>query len=111
MVACFALFALKVQGDIPSLSYKYKLLYQIGMTERAITKAIAREYGLMLAIPLTLSALLSGFYMFAEMTGSGGDIRDYVSMYIPFQLVFLALSSVLVGGYMKKFCGRAVKMP
>ena len=111
VVACFALFALKVQGDIPSLSYKYNLLYQIGMTERAITKAIAREYGLMLAIPLALSALLSGFYMFAEMTGSGWDIRDYVCRYIPFQLVFLALSSVLVGGYMKKFCGRAVKMP
>lgn len=92
LLSSWALFALKVQGELPALKKKYGLLYQIGMSENAIERAVSAEYRNMLAIPLILSVLISGIYMYAEAVAWDGGIRDYVCRFIPFQAVFLALS-------------------
>ncbi|MDE5825811.1 MAG: hypothetical protein K2H91_14195, partial [Lachnospiraceae bacterium] len=103
LISSFALFVLKVQGDLPLLRQKYGLLYQIGMSEKAIAKAVSAEYRNLLFIPLILSILISGIYMFAETTEWNGGIRDYVCRYIPFQVVFLVLNSVLIYACLRKF--------
>lgn len=92
LLSSWALFALKVQGELPALKKKYGLLYQIGMSENAIERAVSAEYRNMLAIPLILSVLISGIYMYAETAAWDGGIGDYVCRFIPFQVVFLALS-------------------
>lgn len=98
LLAGFALFALKIQGDVPSLRLKYGLLYQLGMSEKAIAKAMSAEYRIMLAIPVFLSILVSGIYMLAELDG---EIRKYVCGYIPFQAGFLVLNGVLMRGVLQ----------
>ncbi|MDE6220903.1 MAG: hypothetical protein K2G51_10840 [Lachnospiraceae bacterium] len=102
LISGFALFALKAQGDLPQQKQKYGLLYQIGMSENAIAKAVSAEYRNLLAIPIVLSILLSGIYMLAEMAGWDGGIRDYVCRYIPFQAAFLVLNGVLIHICLKK---------
>ncbi|MDE7205078.1 MAG: ABC transporter permease [Lachnospiraceae bacterium] len=103
LISSFALFVLRVQGDLPLLRHKYGLLYQIGMSEKAIAKAVSAEYRNLLLIPLLLSILISGIYMFAETTGWNEGIWDYVCRYIPFQAAFLVLNSVLIYACLRKF--------
>ena len=103
LISSFALFALKVRGDLPLLRQKYGLLYQIGMSKKAIAKAVCAEYRILLAVPAVLSVLAAGIYMFAEMTCWDEGIRDYVCRYIPFQIGFLILSSILIHVCLRKF--------
>lgn len=86
------ILVLKMQGDIPFLNRKYKMLYHMGMTKRSIYKAMSMEYGKILGIPVMLSILLSGIYMLAEMENKDMLINDYLFKYVPFQVVFVCLN-------------------
>lgn len=86
------IFVLKMQGDIPFLNRKYKMLYHMGMTKKAIYKAMSMEYGKILGIPVILSVLLSGIYMLAEMESKDMLINDYLFKYVPFQAIFVCLN-------------------
>ena len=89
LFSVFGIFALKMQGDIPFLNRKYKMLYHMGMTKRSIYKAMSLEYGKILGIPVILSVLLSGIYMLAEMEDRDMLIHDFLFKYVPFQAVFV----------------------
>ncbi len=93
----FGIFALKLQGDMPLLNQKYRILYHIGMSEKPIYKAMSSEYRKLMEIPVVLSLLLSGVYMAAEMTGMDTVFEDFICKYIPFQIIF-------VGFHVMYFC-------
>ncbi|MEY8327046.1 FtsX-like permease family protein [Lachnospiraceae bacterium 54-11] len=93
----FGIFALKLQGDMPLLNQKYRILYHIGMSEKSIYKAMSSEYRKLMEIPVVLSLLLSGVYMAAEMTGMDTAFEDFICKYIPFQIIF-------VGFHVMYFC-------
>ncbi len=93
----FGIFALKLQGDMPLLNQKYRILYHIGMSEKSIYKAMSSEYRKLMEIPVVLSLLLSGVYMEAEMTGMDTVFEDFICKYIPFQIIF-------VGFHVMYFC-------
>lgn len=93
----FGIFALKLQGDMPLLNQKYRILYHIGMSEKSIYKAMSSEYRKLMEIPVVLSLLLSGVYMAAEMTGVDTAFEDFICKYIPFQIIF-------VGFHVMYFC-------
>ena len=93
----FGIFALKLQGDMPLLNQKYRILYHIGMSEKSIYKAMSSEYRKLMEIPVVLSLLLSGVYMAAEMTGMDTVFEDFICKYIPFQIIF-------VGFHVMYFC-------
>ncbi len=93
----FEIFALKLQGDMPLLNQKYRILYHIGMSEKSIYKAMSSEYRKLMEIPVVLSLLLSGVYMAAEMTGMDTVFEDFICKYIPFQIIF-------VGFHVMYFC-------
>ena len=95
--SCFGIFALKLQGDMPFLIQKYRILYHIGMSEKSIYKSMSSEYRKLMEIPVALSLLLSGVYVTAEMTGKGMLFEYYICKYIPFQVIF-------VGFYIMYFC-------
>lgn len=88
----FGIFALKLQGDMPLLNQKYRILYQIGMSEKSIYKAMSSEYRKLMEIPVVLSLLLSGVYMAAEMTGTDTAFEDFICKYIPFQIIFVGFN-------------------
>ena len=88
----FGIFALKLQGDMPLLNQKYRILYHIGMSERSIYKAMSSEYRKLMEIPVVLSLLLSGVYMAAEMTGMDTAFEDFICKYIPFQIIFVGFN-------------------
>ena len=90
--SCFGIFALKLQGDMPLLNQKYRILYHIGMSERSIYKAMSSEYRKLMEIPVVLSLLLSGVYMAAEMTGMDTAFEDFICKYIPFQIIFVCFN-------------------
>ncbi len=85
----FGIFALKLQGDMPFLNQKYRILYHIGMSEKSIYKAMSSEYRKLMEIPIVLSLLLSGVYMAAEMAGSDMAFEYYIGKYVPFQIIFV----------------------
>ncbi len=89
LFSIFGIFALKMQGDIPFLNRKYKMLHHMGMTKRSIYKAMSLEYGKILGIPVILSVLLSGIYMLAEMEDRDMLIHDFLFKYVPFQAIFV----------------------
>lgn len=93
----FGIFALKLQGDMPLLNQKYRILYHIGMSEKSIYKAMSSEYRKLMEIPVVLSLLLSGVYMAAEMTGTDTVFEDFICKYIPVQIIF-------VGFHVMYFC-------
>lgn len=93
----FGIFALKLQGDMPLLNQKYRILYHIGMSEDSIYKAMSSEYRKLMEIPVVLSLLLSGVYMAAEMTGVDTAFEDFICKYVPFQIIF-------VGFHVMYFC-------
>ena len=95
--SCFGIFALKLQGDMPFLIQKYRILYHIGMSEKSIYKSMSSEYRKLMEIPVALSLLLSGVYVMAEMTGKDMLFEYYICKYIPFQVIF-------VGFYIVYFC-------
>ena len=95
--SCFGIFALKLQGDMPFLSQKYRILYHIGMSEKSIYKSMSSEYRKLMETPVALSLLLSGVYVTAEMTGKDMLFEYYICKYIPFQVIF-------VGFYIVYFC-------
>ena len=85
----FEIFALKLQGDMPLLNQKYRILYHIGMSKRSIYKAMSSEYRKLMEIPVVLSLLLSGVYMAAEVTGIDMVFEYFICKYIPFQIIFV----------------------
>ena len=92
--SCFGIFALKLQGDMPLLNQKYRILYHIGMSEKSIYKAMSSEYRKLMEIPVVLSLLLSGVYMAAEMTGTDTAFEDFICKYIPFQIIFVCFHAM-----------------
>ena len=88
----FGIFALKLQGDMPLLNQKYRILYHIGMSEKSIYKAMSSEYRKLMEIPVTLSLLLSGVYMAAEMNGRDMIFKYFICKYIPFQIIFVGFN-------------------
>lgn len=88
----FGIFALKLQGDMPFLNQKYRILYHIGMSEKSIYKAMSSEYRKLMEIPVVLSLLLSGVYMAAEMAGSDMAFEYYIGKYVPFQIIFVGFN-------------------
>lgn len=88
----FGIFALKLQGDMPFLNQKYRILYHIGMSERSIYKAMSSEYRKLMEIPVVLSLLLSGIYMAAEMAGSDMAFEYFIGKYVPFQIIFVGFN-------------------
>ena len=88
----FGIFSLKLQGDMPLLNQKYRILYHIGMSEKLIYKAMSSEYRKLMEIPVVLSLLLSGVYMAAEMTGMDTAFEDFICKYIPFQIIFVGFN-------------------
>ena len=92
LLSCFGIFALKIQGDMPASKRKYRILYHIGMSEKAIGKAMSAEYRRALEIPVAVSVVLSGVYMLAEMADKDMLIHYYICKYIPFQIIFICLN-------------------
>lgn len=92
ILSFFGIFALKLQGDMPFLNQKYRILYHIGMSEKSIYKAISSEYRKLMEIPIALSLLLSGVYMAAEMAGSDMAFEYYTGKYVPFQIIFVGFN-------------------
>lgn len=92
ILSFFGIFALKLQGDMPFLNQKYRILYHIGMSEKSIYKAMSSEYRKLMEIPIALSLLLSGVYMAAEMVGSDMAFEYYIGKYIPFQIIFVGFN-------------------
>ena len=92
ILSFFGIFALKLQGDMPLLNQKYRILYHIGMSEKSIYKAMSSEYRKLMEIPVVLSLLLSGVYMAAEMAGSDMAFGYYICKYIPFQIIFVGFN-------------------
>ena len=92
ILSFFGIFALKLQGDMPLLNQKYRILYHIGMSEKSIYKAMSSEYRKLMEIPVVLSLLLSGVYMAAEMTGMDTVFEDFICKYIPFQIIFVGFN-------------------
>ena len=92
ILSFFGIFALKLQGDMPFLNQKYRILYHIGMSEKSIYKAMSSEYRKLMEIPVVLSLLLSGVYMAAEMAGSDMAFEYYICKYIPFQIIFVGFN-------------------
>ena len=90
--SCFGIFALKLQGDMPFLNQKYRILYHMGMSEKSIYKTMSSEYRKLMEIPVVLSLLLSGVYMAAEMAGSDMAFEYYICKYIPFQIIFVGFN-------------------
>ncbi len=90
--SCFGIFALKLQGDMPLLNQKYRILYHIGMSKRSIYKAMSSEYRKLMEIPVVLSLLLSGVYMAAEVTGIDMVFEYFICKYIPFQIIFVGFN-------------------
>ncbi len=88
----FEIFALKLQGDMPLLNQKYRILYHIGMSKRSIYKAMSSEYRKLMEIPVVLSLLLSGVYMAAEVTGIDMVFEYFICKYIPFQIIFVGFN-------------------
>ena len=88
----FGIFALKLQGDMPFLNQKYRILYHIGMSEKSIYKAMSSEYRKLMEIPVVLSLLLSGVYMAAEIAGSDMAFEYYIGKYVPFQIIFVGFN-------------------
>lgn len=97
ILSCFGIFALKLQGDLSLLNRKYSTLYQIGMSEKEVYKAVSSEYRKLMGIPVVPALLLSGVYMAAEMTDRRMFFRYFVCRYVPFQILFVCL-------YMAYFC-------
>lgn len=106
--SCFGIFALKLQGDMPLLNQKYRILYHIGMSEKSIYKAMSSEYRKLMEIPVVLSLLLSGVYMAAEMTGTDTAFEDFICKYIPFQIIFVGFN-VMYFCWIKKWCLKRIR--
>ena len=92
ILSFFGIFALKLQGDMPFLNQKYRILYHMGMSEKSIYKTMSSEYRKLMEIPVVLSLLLSGVYMAAEMAGSDMAFGYYICKYIPFQIIFVGFN-------------------
>ena len=92
ILSFFGIFALKLQGDMPLLNQKYRILYHMGMSEKSIYKTMSSEYRKLMEIPVVLSLLLSGVYMAAEMAGSDMAFGYYICKYIPFQIIFVGFN-------------------